>query len=245
MIVDYDRQAVAWHRDEPRHRSDFCGRPEVLELVRSLGAGKDVLDVGCGEGYFSRKMADIGDKVVGIDESVEMIRLAKYREELERRGIKYLVGDAKAMPFVPDAAFGLCVGNYITNYFRPDELPQFYHEMARVLRVGGRFVLLMPHPAFELTQDYGEAVSYEKDGYDYIKSRGRFFKADLKTIHGDLIEVGVFHSALEDHLQAISSAELSLDTLREPVFPEVIADTYPVFSKMAGKVACMILAGEK
>lgn len=74
MITDYSHQAERWHRDEPKHDTDFVGRPEVLEIVREIGQGKTILDLGCGEGYFSRKMAGMAKKVIGVDVSEEMIQ---------------------------------------------------------------------------------------------------------------------------------------------------------------------------
>jgi SAM-dependent methyltransferase len=237
MTIDYNNQATKWHRNEPKHRSDFCGRPEVYQIVKALGKNKVILDIGCGEGYFTRQIRTIADRIVGLDLSEEMIRLAEKDERIE-----YHIGDAREMPF-EDSAFDLCVGNYITNYFKPDELPKFYKELARVTK--DKFVLLMPHPIFELTTDYGEAIQYEIDEYDYIESRGKLYKAKLKTVQGDTLEVGLFHSTLEDHFKAISSAGLRVNEIREPIFPREIAEKHNVFRKMGGKVACMILVGEK
>ncbi len=247
MTIDYDSQAAKWCRDEPKHHSDFCGRPEVLELCGSLCGGKAVLDVGCGEGYFARQLASIAGHVVGVDRSKMMVEHAVGMERQRKMGITYIVGDAKRMP-LRDGTFDVCVGNYVTNYVPPAELPAFYQELARVTNKRGRLVVLMPHPLLELSTDYGDAIRYvadEIDGYDYVKSRGKFFRVTLGTVGGDTLEAGYYHSTLEDHIGALSSAGWKLTDLREPVFPEEIAATHAVFERMAGKVCCMILVGEK
>lgn len=245
MGVDYDHQANLWHRDQPRHHSDFCGRPEAFEIASRLGRSKMVLDLGCGEGYISRKLARIARHVVGVDSSSEMIHLALQQEARDHAGIEYNHADVRHMPFLRHNTFDLCVGNYITNYLRPDELPGFYREMARVTKHNGHFVLLMPHPLFELSLDYGVAIDFGKKKFDYIRSRGDFFPAKLATVDGKFFEVGVYHSRLEDHFSAISRATLSVTEIKEPVFPQEVADRHPIFAKMAGKVACMILVGKK
>jgi len=245
MTVDYNHQATKWHRDSSGPYGDFCGRPEIFNIIKTLGKEKTILDVGCGEGYFSRKIADISNHVVGVDLSREMIYLAVEREKQEKRGIKYHIGNAKDMSFLTDSTFDLCVGNYIANYFKPDELPQFYKELGRVIKDNGRFVLLMTHPVFELITDYGEAMQYEIDEYDYIKSRGKLFKAQLRTVQGNVLETGLYHSTLEDHFDAIAHAGLKVNKIKEPVFPQELSEKYPIFSKMGGKVVCMILVGEK
>ena len=245
MTIDYERQAIKWHRDEPKHNSDFCGRPEVFELAKVLSKGKEVLDAGCGEGYFSRKLADIAKSVTGVDLSEEMIRIAIEKETQEKKGIQYHVGDVRNMYFLDNSSFDLCVGNYITNYLKPEELQQFYQELARVSKENGQFVLLMPHPVLELITDYGDARNYQVEEYDYIGSRGKLFKATLGTIQGDTFEAGLFHSTLEDHLNTISSAGLRINRIIEPIFPQEIAEKYPIFNKMGGKVTGMIIVGEK
>ncbi|MBW2992072.1 class I SAM-dependent methyltransferase [Candidatus Woesearchaeota archaeon] len=245
MVVDYDGQAMKWHRDEPKHHSDFCGRPEIFEMFQKVGKGKTVIDLGCGEGYFSRKMADIADKVIGVDSSKEMIRLAREREQKEKRGIDYYWGLVDDMPSIQDSTIDIAVGNYITNYFRPEELPAFYKETARILKDNGLLLLLMPHPVFELTTDFGEAIRYDISEYTYRFSRGNFYTAKLATVQGDTLEVGLYHSTLQDHFDAMHSANIVVSAIREPVFPEKVAEKYPVFKEMAGKVACMILAAEK
>ena len=53
---DYNFQASLWSRDEPKYISDFVARPRVFDKVESLGGVDAILDAGCGEGYFTRKI---------------------------------------------------------------------------------------------------------------------------------------------------------------------------------------------
>src|SRR5262249_36092210 len=64
----YDTTADKWVRDEPRMMSDFVARPSILEECRPKAAGGDCLDLGCGEGYFTRMLARAGARsIVGSD----------------------------------------------------------------------------------------------------------------------------------------------------------------------------------
>src|SRR6185503_14393888 len=89
----YTENARSWVRDQPTSLSDFTARPRVLELCGDL-AGKQVLDLGCGEGYVARQLARAGAAVVGIDLSSGMIEQARQAEEALPLGIRYAVGDA-------------------------------------------------------------------------------------------------------------------------------------------------------
>jgi SAM-dependent methyltransferase len=245
MGVDFDSQASSWHSDEPRVLSDIVGRPEVLEILMEIGCQDAiVLDEGCGEGYFSRQMVGIADTVIGIDISEEMIRLAKKQEQDKRLGIAYYVGDVRNMPFRQDS-IDVCVGNYVANYIHPDELPKFYTEMARVLRPNGRFVLMIPHPVFELDKELGKGKYYDADDFHYSRSRGKLFTARLLNLQGKPIEVGLYHSTLNDHFGGIFRAGFAITKMEELEFPESIGREYPDFKDMVGTVACLILAGQK
>lgn len=71
---------------------------EEFTLLNLLGAlkGKTVLDLACGEGRFARKIIQRGvRKLVGVDISEEMVKLAKISEKENSFGIEYIVGDVK------------------------------------------------------------------------------------------------------------------------------------------------------
>jgi 2-polyprenyl-3-methyl-5-hydroxy-6-metoxy-1,4-benzoquinol methylase len=73
----YDTHVGQWTREEPVLLSDFTARPIVIDELRPL-AGTHVLDLGCGEGYVARLVADAGaSSVFGVDASSEMVRNAR------------------------------------------------------------------------------------------------------------------------------------------------------------------------
>lgn len=73
----YNNSADTWRRDQPLLLSDFTARPRVLEVMGCV-RGKEVWDLGCGEGYMGRALLRAGAALVrGYDISAEMIALAK------------------------------------------------------------------------------------------------------------------------------------------------------------------------
>jgi SAM-dependent methyltransferase len=103
------------------------------EEVRGSGL---VADLGCGPGHVARYLDVQGVRMVGIDLSPEMTRVAK---ELYP-GIDFRVGDMTALD-LSDASLAGVIAFYAIVHFRPDELGPIFREMRRVLSPGGLALL--------------------------------------------------------------------------------------------------------
>ena len=172
MKFPYGGEVSNWVRDEPKTIDDFVGRQVVWDIFYAIGKGTFTIDLGCGEGYFSRKMATVAKRVIGIDLSEKMLSLAIRREIETPQGIEYCKGDVKNLPINGSSSVDICVGNFVIDYIKPEDFPSFYQEIARVLRESGHFILLMSHPTFTLDRDY-KTLRYDRLGDDYIKSKGK------------------------------------------------------------------------
>ncbi len=105
------------------------------------GGRADVLDVATGTGDLALKLRSLAPfaRVTGLDFSPGMIRLAEAKAEQRGEDIRFITGDAQALPFA-DASFDLVT---IAYGLRNLELPeQGMSEFHRVLRPAGRLVVL-------------------------------------------------------------------------------------------------------
>src|SRR3712207_1245092 len=92
--------------------ADGPAQPHESYLLRHLPEGCDsVLELGCGTGEFSRRLAQRARRVVALDLSSEMIRVARARSA-RFRNIHFVVGDMTKLP-VPGARFD-CVASLNT-----------------------------------------------------------------------------------------------------------------------------------
>jgi ubiquinone/menaquinone biosynthesis C-methylase UbiE len=244
MGIDYDRQAKRWKRNSPKHITDFLIRSRVVGLMKKISKNKIVLDLGCGEGYVSRQLRNIPMKIIGVDSSEKMIELG--RKQGGPLDIEYHVGDVRELKFLEDNSIDVCMGNLITNYFKPDELFALYSEISRVLKKNGQFVISMPHPVLYIPSIIG-SKSYEvKDkDFDYVESRGKSFKIIIKTISNEEFEVGIYHSTFEDHFKALANAGLVVDMIEEPVVSNELSEKHQLFSDLEGKAPYVIMKGFK
>ena len=98
MDADYDRIAGQYQRGVrlPSWRTHI----ERYTLLRLAGdvAGKAVIDLACGEGYYTRALRQQGAaRVVGVDLSRGMIALAEAEEARRPLGLEYRVGDVRTL----------------------------------------------------------------------------------------------------------------------------------------------------
>lgn len=105
-----------------------------LVSLAPLTPGMRVLDLACGTGDIAFEAARAGARVVGLDITERMVRLAR-----EKDRVFFLVGDIMALPF-PDASFDVITTGYgIRNV---PELRPALREIARVLKPGGTLLSL-------------------------------------------------------------------------------------------------------
>ncbi len=115
---------------------------EAYSLFNILGdiRGAAVLDLACGDGFYTRKIKQAGAlEVTGVDLSAEMIRLAEGEERARPLGCKYLHRDVAVLEL--SEPVDLVVAMYLLNYAgTKEELLRFVEVACNMLRPGGRFV---------------------------------------------------------------------------------------------------------
>ncbi len=113
-------------------------------IAEAVADAVPVLDIACGDGRLIGFIASgSGCKTYGVDISVS--HLAEAREKAEARGISHLVllaaGDAQKLCFL-DESFGSLIMLYSLHEIQ--RLPQALKEARRVLRPGGKFIVVDP-----------------------------------------------------------------------------------------------------
>ncbi|WP_031468812.1 class I SAM-dependent methyltransferase [Sciscionella sediminilitoris] len=128
---------------------DFAKRHLVNPvLLRLLGdvSGSRILDAGCGNGYFSRMLADRGAQVVGIEPADSLFAFARDTETERGQGIEYVRAELARLPEL-GAPFDAVVCSMVLMAI-PEWRPAMRACVA-ALRPGGQFVFAIVHPAFE------------------------------------------------------------------------------------------------
>lgn len=138
-MAEYDAIAEAY-RDSKE--LPFRAVIERYTLFETLGdiRGCRVLDMACGEGFYTRILKQAGaSKVTGVDLSAEMIRLANLAEQQTPLGCRYLCRDVAE--YKPTESVDTVVAMFLLNYARTaEQLRRFCQVCYDALRPGGRFV---------------------------------------------------------------------------------------------------------
>jgi SAM-dependent methyltransferase len=114
-----------------------------------------VLDLGCGAGTIAQKMALLGASVLGVDPNPDYIRLATERAEGDANFQVLDLNTPGALDALPAASFDcIYMSDALLFYFvpyepgKPLDLARFIADVKRLLKPGGTFLSLEPHPVF-------------------------------------------------------------------------------------------------
>ena len=98
-LFEHDRVAAGYASARPYLHPEVLAR--VRELILPAGRFTRALDVGCGTGLSSVALRDLAEEVVGVDVSLDMVRLAR-----RAAGVQYLAASAEDLP-LRDGSFEL------------------------------------------------------------------------------------------------------------------------------------------
>lgn len=108
------------------------------------GAGKVLLDVGCGWGRWTIAAARLGYLALGIDPSLGAALAAQRAARACNAQASFLVADARFLPF-PESVFD-CVFSYsVLQHFETTDAATAVAQIGRVLRPGGSALVQMAH----------------------------------------------------------------------------------------------------
>jgi SAM-dependent methyltransferase len=231
--------AAAWDANAPTWAAEvraghdrtheFFTSPRFAEFLPDLG-GLNVIDLGCGEGRYTRAFARRGARMTGVDISPAMLERARQEEAREPLGIRYeLESSAELRPFA-DNTFDAVVST-MALMDTPD-FPAVARAAFRVIRPGGGFFFSVLHPCFMTRQSgwatdaegrvVGRKISNYWDTEPYTEEWG-FENAPPFTIF-------YFPYRLEDYLNGLCAAGFRIERVEEPRPSAELIAAHPEFS---------------
>ncbi len=177
MAYDFDTIARTYDRLNRvmTFSLDRCWRRYAVRGLKG-----EVLDVACGTGDMVLELKKHGCTVTGIDLSEEMLSIAK-----TKASATYIFGDAEHLPFPNETFNAVTCAFGVRNFVH---LEQGLKEMLRVLKPGGRMVILelatpdcaLIKPFYNLYTKHfitwlGQRLANNRDAYTYLTESIKHF----------------------------------------------------------------------
>lgn len=226
-IAEWDKMASWWHAEAADHgvyhqHTDID--PVVKELLGSV-KGKKVIEIGCGNGYFSRALAKRGAKVIALDVSSKMIAIASAEEKKKPLGIVYLTRDAARLQGIKRDSFDLAVANMM--FMDVANIEAAIKEIGRVLKPNGKLIFSILHPAFMFDGTWGDIKGKHRFGRIVWRYLNPYI--DINHWDGRRLNTKGYVRPLEFYMKALRSAGFAVTDFRE------IATKKPLRKFPAGK----------
>jgi 2-polyprenyl-3-methyl-5-hydroxy-6-metoxy-1,4-benzoquinol methylase len=171
-MVTNDPKAFFYERfadrfDREMNMYDLERRIEIVfdEMLPARLDGKELLDAGCGTGWFSQKASERGASVTSMDVGENLLKQVAGKCDSRR-----VVGDVLSLPFDP-ASFDIVVCTEVIEH--TVEPSRAVRELSRVLRPGGELVLTVPNRVWHFAIDIANLLKLRPyEGYENWVSAG-------------------------------------------------------------------------
>lgn len=202
----------ASHADVNDYKNVFL-MPHTLALFPDV-KGKNILDLGCGEGSYARALSSLGAVVTAVDGSERLIEIAQERSQKDNLKIEYLIKNAKSLQGLNDCSFDYVLA--AMSLMDVEDYEGSVSEIARVLRPGGRLIMSILHPAFS-----GRQCKWWHDGdkrFDHYAVDDYFKKKSWQEYVTDKFKNPVIfrHMPLQDFMNPLIEKGLRLVLFKEP-----------------------------
>ena len=202
----YDRWSGFYdHYPNPTVAADELAFPPFWAHL----TGRNVLEIGCGTGRHTLRLARAGNRVTGVDLSPGM--LAQARMKLDGFPVTLVQGDVMAGIDIPGGPFDAALTALVIEHIR--DLPGFFARIRALLKPGARFYISEIHPD---------------------RTAGGTF-AHFKTDTGDEVALAGYPHSVADVEQAAASAGLVVEDSRNVSGDAALAALNPKWDRHQGR----------
>lgn len=199
--------------------------PNILRAM-SIKKGEKVLDLACGQGFFTRAFFHEGADATGVDIGKQLILIAKKesrraskdtaRHDSTESDIQYFAQSAEDLsPFENNSFEKIAIVLAIQNIEAPHKV---FKECARVLVPGGKLYIVLNHPAFRIPKasawGYDEATKSQYRRIDSYMSESKV-EIEMNPSKKDGPTTVSFHRPLQYYFKTLANSGFVVSRLEE------------------------------
>jgi len=190
--------------------NDFVEQPAIKSAISSFN-GKTVLDLGCGNGQFSKYCADNGAlKVTAVDISMNMIELAK--NENKHDNIEYICTPIEDLE-IKNQKFDLIISSLMTHYI--EDYTKLIEKVVSLLNTNGEFIFSTEHPIVTARKEMNNWIK-DKDGNNLHWGLDNYQEEGKREEHWYIDGVVKYHRTISTFINTLINSGLVLEKIIEP-----------------------------
>lgn len=157
-----------WYDGVVEDDNSYQKKVILPNLIRIIEINKDerILDLACGQGFFSIELAKSGARVVGVDIGRSLVEIAKKKSEENGINVKFLVSPSDDLSELPSSNFEKVV--IVLALQNIEKMNETLSEVSRVLVPRGNLYIVLNHPVLrnagetEWGYDEEEKIQYRR-----------------------------------------------------------------------------------
>jgi 2-polyprenyl-3-methyl-5-hydroxy-6-metoxy-1,4-benzoquinol methylase len=197
----------------------------ILDSYLDVQPGQHILDIACGNGLTSRRLARLGASVTAFDFSANLIEKAKARSISLQSQISYHILDAtdeQALLSLGAGKFDSVLSNMAL--FDMPEIEPLFHVLPKLLKPNGSFVFSLMHPAFNnpsatlLAEEWDDGQIQTRYAVKVARYINQFQSQGLALRNQPKPQL-YFHRPIKDYMNIAFQNGFILDGFEERAFP--------------------------
>lgn len=210
---------------DPLHQ--YIIDPKISEMLGNV-TGKTILDAGCGNGYWVRRLAQQAEKVIGIDSSSELINDAKSAQNPSNA--EYYAADLLKSIDLPDLHFDTILSSMVFHYL--SRIENAVVEFKRMLKPNGQVVIVIQHPIYQY--HFRAQMKAGGDPGSFLEPVGYFNRKTVEqTIMSGKATIEIFNRPLSDYIRPFLRQGFVLTDFAEPEYTDELLSKVPRYKDVA------------
>lgn len=200
ILDSWERNADEWIKaiDNKAIASRKVTNTAIVERLMGLAANS-VVDIGCGEGWLTRKITAMGKKAVGTDATAALLKNAEQKGPESYYRMEY--DDIAKGEKIPEGPFDAAVFNF--SIYQKENLSTLLHSTKQNLTKDGTIIIQTLHPLFLLNT-----------GLEY---KSQMVSDSWKGLPGNFVDGHEWYArTFSNWVKVITAAELDIQSISEP-----------------------------